>query len=107
MDKDITNLIERLKAFEERLEVTLEGLFASLSDSNYITVNGELHPRDGDQLTQDIQLVISAHDSVGRVLNTQVENFSQDSFFGFETFSVTLWPPDVPVVKIRIYPKSW
>lgn len=105
MEKDITKLLERLEAFEERLGVTLEGLFASIDQNKYITVNGEIHPREGTQLTQNVQLVVSAYDSSGRVLNTASNYFRADSFFGFETFSITLVPSPVAVSKVRIYPK--
>ena len=106
MAKDITNLIERLEAFEERLGVTLEGLFASVDDNNHIRINGELHSRGGAQIDQNMQLVGSAHDAAGRVIVTGTTYVLQDSFFGFETFSMLLSPSITTISKVRLYPKA-
>ena len=42
-NKDITNLIERLEAFEDHLGVSLEGLFAQIQEPRSLKVNGEVH----------------------------------------------------------------
>lgn len=105
MAQDITNLIERLEAFEERLGVTLEGLFASVSDFGSVTVNGEIHSCNGAEIEQNTQVVVSVHDAAGRVLATNTQYFFAESFFAFETFSMLLPPAAAPISKIRIYPK--
>lgn len=109
-NKDISHLIEHLEAFEDRLGVSLEGLYASasmLGDTDFITVSGEVHPREGTQLTRDIEVVVSLHDSNGRVLSVGDERISAAQFFGFEAFSETLGPVDNSVIaKIRVYPKA-
>ena len=107
-NKDVSHLIERLEAFEDRLGVSLEGLYASIDGRHgYVTVNGELHPREGTQLNHDIEVVVSLYDSDGRVLGVQTESIRADSFFGFEAFSRMLGPVgDPPIAKIRIYPKT-
>lgn len=107
MSQDITNLIERLEAFEERLGITLEGLFAFVEENTSIKINGELHSHNSAQIGQNMQLVASVHDAAGRVIVTDTTYVLQDSFFGFETFSMTLWPPVATISKIRIYPKAW
>ncbi len=107
-NKDVSHLIERLEAFEDRLGVRLEGLYASIqSRHGYVSVNGELHPREGTQLNHDIEVVVSLYDSAGRVLGVGSERISAASFFGFEAFSRMLGPVgDPPIAKIRIYPKA-
>ncbi|MCE7980376.1 MAG: hypothetical protein DYG89_04235 [Caldilinea sp. CFX5] len=107
MAKDITNLIERLDTFEERMGVTLEGLFAIVEDNNFVKINGELHSCDGAEIEQNTQVVVSLHDAAGRVIGTSTTQFNAESFFGFETFSILLMPPIAPISKIRIYPKAW
>jgi len=66
MDSDVTHLIERLEAFEERVDVRLEALFAHNSEtSGYLTVNGEVHPREGATIKQDIGVHVDAYDCFG------------------------------------------
>ena len=49
--KDITHLIERLEAIEERVGVRLEAIFAYVyieyDGLPVLTVNGEVQPREG------------------------------------------------------------
>lgn len=105
--RDITNLIERLEAFEDRLGVTLEGLFASIDeDTEWIDLNGEIHPREGTELSEDVELIATAYDSAGRVVETSSDYFDAESFFGFEVFSFTLRVDGIQPAKVRIYPKK-
>lgn len=107
-NKDVSHLIERLEAFEDRLDVSLQGLFASL-DTEYggIDVNGELHPREGTELNQDVEIVATLYDSAGRVTGVTSRYMDSDNFFGFEAFSVRFSETnEPPVAKIRIYPKA-
>lgn len=108
-ERDITDLIERLEAFEDRLGVSLEGLFAKTSDRGYdrthIHVNGELHLREGAELKENLEVVAIAYDSSGRVLDVEDIGFWADSFFGFEAFSLFMDVDDTQLTKIRVYPK--
>ena len=104
-ERDITDLIERLEAFEDRLGVNLEGLFAEVSEDGYVHVNGELHLRDGTELNQDLEIVATIYDSSGRVLNVADTGFYTDSFFGFEAFSLFMNIGNKHPAKIRVYPK--
>ena len=98
--------IERLEAFEERLGVRIEGLFACIDENNYIKINGELHSNEGTQLEQNIKLMISAHDSSGRIVGTDYSLISAESFFGFEIFSEYFQAQSESVSKVRIYPRQ-
>jgi hypothetical protein len=102
--KDISDRLERLPAFEERAGVHLEALFAEI-ENEFLSVNGELHPREGNQLSADIELVVTAHDAQGRVLKMETASFDRESFFQFEPFSVVLEGLPSPPARIRIYPK--
>jgi len=107
-NKDVSHLVERLEAFEDRLGVSLQGLFASL-DTEYgdMNVNGELHAREGTELGQDIEIVVTLYDSAGRVVGVTSEYMDSDRFFGFEAFSARFREAsDPPVAKIRVYPKT-
>lgn len=102
--KDISDRLERVPAFEERAGVRLEALFAEMEDE-FLSVNGELHAREGNQLSANIELVVTAHDAQGRVLKMETASFDRESFFQFEPFSVALEGLPSPPARIRIYPK--
>jgi hypothetical protein len=106
---DVTQLIERLEAFEERCEIRLEALFAIMvnyDDGDYrVGVNGELHPNEGTNLKQEITLRVDVYDKAGRLIARGDEQFLREDFFGFRTFSIdamvrTTEKPS----KIRVYP---
>jgi len=94
----------RVPGFEERAGVRLEALFAEMQDE-FISANGELHAREGNQLSANIELVVTAHDAQGRVLKMDTVPFDRESFFQFEPFSVVLDGLPSPPARIRIYPK--
>jgi hypothetical protein len=107
---DVTNLLERLELFEERLNLRLEALqaryFLSTDNVPWLKVCGEAHPRDGVELKKHLTIVVDVYDSAGRVINTGSAWLSEpEKFFGFETFNIVLNILDQPR-KIRIYPKS-
>ena len=106
---DITNLIERLDAFEERCGVRLESLSAYIQriadPPFYITICGELHPREGAQLVQDIEIVVVAYDSHGRAVDTTSDFIYAANFFCLETIDITVSVPVDDVKRVRIYPK--
>lgn len=108
--KDITNLIERLEAFEDRLNVRLEAMSAQLDeisdDAIYLEVRGELHPKDGMELGHDhLVLVVAAYDSDSRVIGTTKEYFTKENFFGFNVFNISVSVPVNSLKRIRIYPE--
>jgi hypothetical protein len=106
MDTDVTHLIERLEAFEERVGVRLEALFANMGQNGYLTVNGEMHPREGTTITQYIAIHVDAYDSSGRVIaKSDNTSFSPDKFFAFEAFQALVQLPVHQLSKIRVYPK--
>ncbi len=107
MKTDVTHLIERLEAFEEQLGVSIEALYAVIDEDNGITVNGELILINGGQLSQHIEIKVSAYDSAGRVVATGQKIINKRSFLGLETFSRYLTCPSADVAKIRIYPQPY
>lgn len=113
---DLTHILERLEAFEDRAGVRLSALYAKLDGNSGwtingkfesgIRINGELHPREGTNLTKSLKLVADAYDESGRLICTTSDHFNQETFFGFETFSLLVGGvPTKQITKIRIYPK--
>lgn len=106
VEGDATHLIERLEAFEERVGVRLEALFAHIDEHNFLRVNGELHPREGATIKQDVVVHVDAYDSSGRlVANGHGFIPDSDKFFGFAAFSALVNLPIRGLSKIRVYPK--
>jgi hypothetical protein len=105
MHLDATHLIERLEVFEERASTRLEALFADVSDG-LLTMNGELHPREGTTIKQDIEVHMEAYNSSGRLVAKGESHFSGDKFFGFEVFQMRVNLAIGELSKIRVYPKQ-
>lgn len=108
--KDVTSLLERLEAFEDRLGVRLESLSAELNviddESIYLTVRGEFHPISGATLSQNIALVVAVYDSASRVVATGSQIFCESDFFGFEVFEVLIHLTEEKLTRVRIHPKA-
>ena len=101
---DVTHLIERLEAFEDRMAVRLDALFAK-QEAGDLTVNFELHSRDGSRLKEDTKMVVTVYDAAGRLL-AQLSNQSYvEAFFGFETYSFSIRVPG-QIAKIRVIDES-
>lgn len=107
---DFTRLIERLEAFEDRLKVRLEALKVDVGEStdgnDSVWVSGELHPHDGAEIGENIQLIVDILDDKGRVVNRESYVFIREKFFGFESFLVTIIASPDEISKIRVYPKK-
>jgi hypothetical protein len=106
---DITSKIERLELFEERLGVRLESLSAFLDPGDppfALNVYGELHPRDGTELRDNVELVVAVYDRGGRIVGTSSASFDAENFFGLETFQVFFYVPVKDIVRVRVYPKK-
>lgn len=108
---DITNKVQRLEAFEERLGVRLEAIsaFESVPDDDDdevdISIRGELHSTNGTNITDHIDLQASFYDAEGRVIETSSDFIQADSFFGFHTFDLSCYLPAGACAKVRLVPK--
>ena len=107
--------VERMELFEENLGVNIQNSSAFVNEDRTLEINGEVHLCEGTELKQDIQLVISVHDSQGRVINSiRTRHIEANSFFGLELFSgrmgyasgyyTTVLPCTEILTKVRIYP---
>jgi hypothetical protein len=107
---DVTNKIERIVAFEERLDVTIESISAFLdddgTDSIPLKICGELIAKNGEELSQNIELVTAVYDVQDRIISKDSEYFNKDNFFGLEIFQLKMFLPVSEISKIKIYPKK-
>src|SRR5208283_516198 len=105
-NEDITHLIERLEAFEERENVGFEALSARLKHNfSTLTVCGEIHARDGLEIARPLKVVIAVYDAKGKILNIGYSWFKPETFYGFEAFSEMFFDIVEPIAKIRVYPQ--
>lgn len=106
---DLTNNIERLEVFEDRMGVRLEALYCSQErddDGDYwLSLSGEIHCSEGTQLKSDTSLALAAYDESGRVIKTSATYFMQEEFFGFDVFSFFESLNDSRASRIRVFPK--
>ena len=108
MKTDCTALIERMENLEERTGVLLQAIFAECHENEGqidVSVRGEAHTRMGDTLTQDVEIVASAYDAQGRLIATSSSWMSSDSFFGFDTFDLSLFDIAGKPARLRLFPK--
>ena len=109
---DVTNIIEKLEAFEERLGITLNGISAFYEQDDYseddsVEVMGEILARSGEKIEESLNLVLAVYDKQGRVIGKDSIWFDNDDFFVLDTFSVSAYvPKNSEFSKIRIYPKK-
>lgn len=107
-EQDVTNRIERIEEFEERAGVRLEAIFACQDpEVSSLQVNGELHPRGGTAIEQDLVLEMAAYDDKGRLVGKTEEHIFKDEGYGFQTFGLFLHVP-IPIntiAKIRLIPR--
>jgi hypothetical protein len=90
---DVTEKIERLEVFEERLGVSFQGISAFMNyigDPTYLRICGELLPINGTNLSSDVEIVVAVYDKSGRIIATQSYNYFAEDFFGLETFEFLL-----------------
>src|SRR5665213_175893 len=108
-DGDVTYLIERLDALEDRENVRFEALLATFivtpEGHHYIRLGGEIHPREGLEIGQHLKVAITLYDPKGRVVNTGTCYLSApEKFYGFDAFHLDI-NAGAEVVKVRIYPQ--
>lgn len=96
--------IERLEVLENKLEIELSAVGATVDDEDEITVEivGEVLAPSG--LSVDVEIVAVLYDADGDAMARESKRFYADEFSGFDTF--WLYASDLPAVpeRIRVYP---
>ena len=119
-----SHLIERLEAFEERLGLSLQGLFAYRynayctwqehgkvisGDLPQLTLSGEVVAAEKPAFGSGFCVVGVAYDSFERVVGTRSEGFDAAFFLGFGVFSITIQilGEAAELSRIRVYPIAY
>ncbi len=105
--KSLLNKIERLEAFEERLNVRLENISVKTDNNGWVFVLFELHTNNGTTLEIDIDIECVAYDIDGQILEVEGRGAYKNSFFGFQVFKFSFQDDGIAdkINKLRLYPK--
>jgi hypothetical protein len=107
LEKSLLKRIERLDAFEEKLEVSLQNISTKIiNDKNDFTLFCELHSSSGTNIKDSIYVECVLYDNDGLVLEKSSQSIDPDDFFGFEVIEFYKIGNAKDVNKIRIYPKK-
>ncbi len=106
--KSLLNKIERLEAFEERLNVRFENISVKTNESGWVFLLFELHTNNGTTLEEILNIVCTAYDIDGQILEVDDCTAYKDNFFGFEVFKISFIEDGIAdkINKLRLYPKK-
>lgn len=103
---DLSNKVERIEAFEERLGVRIENVSVWFDDEEEdISILFEFHSASGTTISQDITVEIVAYNNRGQIIAKEEDFYFQERFWGFETckcYLEEISPKNIS--KIRVYP---
>lgn len=105
--KALLQKVERLEAFEERLNVRLENISIVVNNQSYFDIFCEIHPISGTAVNGTIFIYCVIYDKEGSILENTYLTINEESFFGFEVLHFIIFDNVVieDIGKIRIYPK--
>lgn len=105
--KSLLNKIERLEAFEERLNVRFENISVKIDVNGWLLIFFELHSNTGITLEQFTKIECVAYDIDGQILEINYSYADEKSFFGFEVFKFSFQEDGIAdkINKLRLYPK--
>ena len=113
---DLSDKIERMAALEERIGITLSGLYAFIEndeiedddENRSIKIYGDLKTRNEQTLPHNVRLIATVYDSSDRIIGAKDYDFLEEDFFCIETFGMTIDILKGSISKIRIYSnKNW
>lgn len=111
LEKILLKKIERLDAFEERLNVSIEKLSIKVDSDNsgWFNLLGEIHPRVDVAINERIELICILYDKEGGILLQKSKTLYPENFYGFEVFDFVIQEYGIAseVGSIRIYPKKY
>ena len=105
IEKSLLNKIERLEAFEDRMNIRLEN-FSIKVKGNYLTLFCEVYPNTGTNLSENVRIECVIYDTEGAILGKNDMLLVESDFFGFEIVQFIFSDVADKTGKIRIYPKK-
>ncbi|WP_407726532.1 hypothetical protein ACJEDT_18195 [Rhodococcoides fascians] len=104
---EVTDRVERMDALEDRLGISLEGLYAIHVKGyrNHVKVNFDVISPSG-KVDNSLKVIISIYNSKSQQIGTTYAHIDDDDFVGIESCSETIDCDDIPT-KIRVYPTGY
>ncbi len=109
LQKYLESHIERLQAFEERLNVEIQNISVKVYNdySPFITIFCELHSTKGNTISRFIHIKYILYNKNGSIIKVDKTSISPERFFGFEVCSESIGCENIEDIgKIRIYPQE-
>ena len=108
LEKALLKKIERLEAFEERMNIRLENISIRITNHNWLNFFCEIHPVSGTKINEDTIIECVIYDKEGAIIKMKSHCLYEDDFFGFEVLEFTFTDNELAdkIGKIRIYPKK-
>jgi ankyrin repeat protein len=110
--QEITKIIERLELLEEKFGIAISGLYSTCEYEPYgtppyheVKINFDLISVSGGKLERSFNVIASAYNSAGQLMQTDSTRIYADDFMGFSPISITLHLDQSPE-KIRLFPAA-
>ncbi len=109
--KSLLSKIERLEAFEDRVNIKIENISIKVYDGekiDFFLILFEVHPKSGTKIQENIEIECVLYNKDGAILQKENKYIREKNFFGFEVIEFGLnMDGDIDQIgKIRIYPKK-
>lgn len=108
---DLSEKIERIEKMENKFDIELKALYCvyeipEFSSEPTVQINGEIHSVNGDYIREDLYIVASIYDKMGRMIAMENESIYSEDFYSFEPFHISVETTIDNIDKIKIYPKK-
>jgi hypothetical protein len=97
--------VERMQEIEKQLSIELRSVAAIVEDE-WVMVNGEINALSKGSIPQDVEIVAAAYNDRNEVVGRDSVYFYEDSFLGFDTFSISIESHGHRISRIKVYPKK-
>lgn len=107
--KSLKQKIERLEAFEERIQIRMENFSVKIEhEEKWVTLFCEVYPLNGTNISSDFSVECILYDNEGSIIAKESANIYSDEFFGFEVVEFNFQEDGIAdeIGRIRIYPKK-
>jgi len=108
LERNLIKRIERLEAFEEKLDVSIDKISLKIENDLSFKILAELHPNNGTTIYEDIRIRCVLYSNDNSILGETSAYIRKDDFFGFEVITFNFYDDGIAelVNEIRIFPKA-
>ncbi len=108
IEKNLLKHIERLEAFEDRLEIYLDKISLKVNEDLSFKILGEVHSKNGTGIEENFKIYCVLYDTENSILEQQSQYILKSSFFGFQIFELNFFDAGISALvnSLRIYPQK-